>query len=159
MKGNLFFFRRQLTNMPDIPRRGVLAKHFNVSAKRNNAELPTSSILVGSPEQLRAEADREYLNAHIIVARDQKMPEFMEEDEHRQNHKKGKRVIEDCGNQIHKFCRTAELTPSTQAAGRLPPRYLVQMKHILNRSKRSIVYRVHRLFDNSGDFQESYLLG
>jgi hypothetical protein len=62
-----------------------VAKHLDVSAKRDGAEFPPRAGLVPPSEQLGAEADRKNFDPNSIPARDQVVPKLVDKDEHGQN--------------------------------------------------------------------------
>ena len=83
MEGHGGFFRRHLAHVARRLARGIcVAEHLHVAAERDRAEFPARLRLIGPTVNLRAEADGENLDAHPIVARDQKMPHLVHEYEH-----------------------------------------------------------------------------
>ena len=66
-----------------------IAEHLDVAAERDGAELPARAGAIVPAEELRAEADREDLDAHAVAARDQIVAELVNEDQDGQDDQEG----------------------------------------------------------------------
>src|SRR5437762_4244961 len=86
------FRRAQLVHPGDRQARtGIgIAKHLDVAAERDRAELPAGAGPVPPAEQFRPETDREHLDLHVIAPRNPVMAELVDKDEDRQNDHKPK---------------------------------------------------------------------
>src|SRR6185437_12860025 len=94
-------------------RRGIgIAEHFHIAAERHQAEFPARAGAVVPAENLRAEADREHLDAHAVPARDEVVAELVHEHQHRQNDDEWNEVIEAAGQKAHEsnLCTRMRLT-------------------------------------------------
>ena len=68
--------------------RVIVAKHFDVTAKRDCRKLPARTTLRGPAKQFRAEADGKHLDPHAGPTGDAVMAKFMDEHQSRQDGQK-----------------------------------------------------------------------
>ena len=72
--------------------RGILvAEEFHVAAERNGGDLPARAVAVVKADEFGPEADGKHQNPHAAPARDQEMPELVEEHDQAEDEEKGTR--------------------------------------------------------------------
>ena len=70
--------------------RGILvAEEFHITPERDRRDLPARSMAIVEAEQLRTQSDREGQHAHTAPARDEKMTEFVKEDDDGEDKQEG----------------------------------------------------------------------
>ena len=74
---------------------GVVAEELDITAERHGRNLPARAVAVVETGQFRPEAERERQHFHARPAGDQEMPEFVEENDDRQNEQKGDNVTDE----------------------------------------------------------------
>ena len=120
MKGHGPFRRAQLGQPRDRQTRsGVgVAKHLDVAAERDRAELPASAGPVPPAEQFRPKPDREYLDPDPIPARNPIVAKLVNKDEDGQHNEKNADVINPA---VQKRCQKIHLLSAGSAKRALAP--------------------------------------